>query len=62
MDESEETMEVNNTNIHFKKSEKEQQIKLKMYKEENNKDKNKNQWNRKQTCNKENEESTKSVL
>lgn len=51
-----------NTNIHFKKLEKEQQIKLKMYKEENNKDKNKNQWNRKQTCNKENQESPKLVL
>lgn len=52
-------MELNNTNIHFKKLEKEQQIKLKMYKGENNKDKNKNQWNRKKTCNKENQESPK---
>lgn len=55
-------MELNNTNIHFKKLEKEQQIKLKMYKGENNKDKNKNQWNRKKTCNKENQESPKLVL
>lgn len=51
-----------NTNIHFKKLEEEPQIKFKMYKEENNKDKNKNQWNRKQTCNKENQESPKLVL